>query len=187
MPHCELWSQCLGTRGHGGDTGTLSQMDTCHLLPLPKPYWTQLNRRLRSRQTPNPVLPWDLGTRAFVLLPAATPATPKSEHHILGGAGRDLCLLPCGDSYLHCHPVSVCAFCNPFRGCQLDLSLASYLVHLVFSSWPPLSFLGLPVFRPHFYCPPSPGDPQCGGSGLWCVHVCIYVFVTPWGLSPVFC
>lgn len=173
MPHCELWSQCLGTRGHGGDT--------CHLLPLPKPYWTQLNRRLRSRQTPNPVLPWDLGTRAIVLLPAATPASTKPEHHVLGGAGRDLCLLPCGDSQLHCHPVSVCApsVTLPWvSACPVSSQLPCL---------PCLPLPGLPVFRPHFYCPSSPGNPQYGGSGLWCVHVCIYVFVTPWGLSPVFC
>lgn len=81
--------------------------------------------------------------------------------------------------------VCVCSSCNPFLWVSA-LSPASCFVCLVRL----LAFFKLP--RPPclptpFLLPLLPGEPQCGGSGLWCVHVCIYVFVTPWGLSPVFC
>lgn len=170
-----------------GNTGNLGQTDTCDLLPLPKPYWTPLSWRLRSHQTPNPVLPGDPRTRAIMSLPAATPASPKPEH--LGGAGRDLCLSPCDIlialTLIALPPcVCVCASWNPFlwvSACPVPSQLLVCLVHLF------LAFFKLSRLKTPFLLPLLLGESQCGGSGLWCVHVCIYVFVTPWGMSPVFC
>lgn len=73
--------------------GTLSQMDTCYLLPLPKPYWTQLSRRPRSHQTPKPSVTWGPMDWSRYAPPCSYPRTPKPEN-ILGGSGRDLLLLP---------------------------------------------------------------------------------------------
>lgn len=171
------------------DMGTISQMDTCDLLPLPKPYWTQLSRRLRSHQTPKPSVTWEPGE-------PLCPSLQPHQHHpsqniweaLAGTCASHPATLICVNSDCVATPcLCVRAFCNPFpwvSACPVPSQLPCLPVHL---SWP-LSFLGWDsVFRPHFYSPSSPGNPQCCGSGLWCVHVCIYVFVTPWGLSPVFC
>lgn len=74
-----------------GDTGTLSQMDTCHLLPLPKPHWTQLSRRLRSQQIPKPSVTWG----PEPLCPSLPPLQCHPNQNILGGTGRGTCASLC--------------------------------------------------------------------------------------------
>lgn len=94
-----------------GDMGTLSQMDTCHLLPLPKPYWTQLSRRLRSHEIPKPSVTWG----PEPLCPSLLPLQTRTPWEALAGtwASHPVTLLTALTLIALPPFVCVCAFCNP--------------------------------------------------------------------------
>lgn len=94
-----------------GDMGTLSQMDTCHLLPLPKPYWTQLSRRLRSHEIPKPSVTWG----PEPLCPSLLPLQTRRPWEALAGtwASHPVTLLTALTLIALPPFVCVCAFCNP--------------------------------------------------------------------------
>lgn len=160
------------------DMGTISQMDTCDLLPLPKPYWTQLSRRLRSHQTPKPSVTWEPGE-------PLCPFLQPHQHHpsqniweaLAGTCASHPGTLICVDSDCVATPcLCVRAFCNPFpwvSACPVPSQLPCLPVHLFLAS--KLPELGLRLQTPFLQPLLAWGSPV-----LWqwpmvcaCVYICI--------------
>lgn len=175
MPRCELWSQCLGQGP--SSTGCIPFLLAVSALrwtlltslsPLTEPYWTQLSRRPGTPSEPQTQCHLGLWTRADM------PLCSHPSQNILGGAGGACASRPDTLTVL-----PLCALC------------VTHVCHLALPSQLPCLPCPLPLGLLEASQASLTSDPHlCCSSPVWwpwpwCVHVCIYVFVTPWGLLCV--